>query len=195
MTGRPGRARHWVVGAAVAGSVALLAGCGVGAERNANRIEPEQVPFGLLEPEPTTTEAQAGRPVTVYLLTGDRLLAVERTLPTDGTLGDLLELVVTGPTDAERALGITSAVPEGTIRSVRTRRGVAQVDLAKAFGDLRSGDQILALGQIVYGLTAQPGIGSVSFSLDGDPIDVPRTDGTASDQPLSRDDFAALAPA
>ena len=32
------------------------------------------------------------------------------------------------------------------------------------------------------------------FTLEGEPIEVPRTDGTASDQPLTRDDFAALAP-
>ena len=85
-------------------------------------------------------------------------------------------------------------VAPGTVASVQTERGIAEVDLTESFGEIGSGDQLLALAQIVYVLTGQPGIGAVSFTLEGEPIEVPRTDGTASDQPLTRDDFAALAP-
>ncbi|HWJ97478.1 MAG TPA: GerMN domain-containing protein, partial [Acidimicrobiales bacterium] len=68
------------------------------------------------------------------------------------------------------------------------------VDLSSSFGDIRSGDQILALGQIVYTLTGQPGIGGVRFTVEGEDVTVPLTDGTLSDDPLSRDDFKAIAP-
>ena len=181
-----------IVAVVVLASVAV--GCGVSAEPDANRIDPDSVPFGLLDVQSTTTEASTGEPVTIFLLSGDKLLEVPRTLPDDGALGDLLELVVTGPTPTEQGLGITSAVAPGTVASVGTERGVAEVDLTESFGEIGSADQLLALAQIVYVLTAQPGIGSVAFSLEGEPIEVPRTDGTASDQPLTRDDFAALAP-
>lgn len=183
--------------AAVFGGVLLVvvASCGIPAERDANRIAPADVPFGLLDEETTTTVVAQGRTTSVYLLTKDRLAAVDRSLSEDADLADLLELVVAGPTKVERRIGLTSAVPSGTVATVKTSRGIAKVDLNAAFGDIRSSDQLLALGQIVYTLTGQPGIGGVSFSLEGKPVKVPLADGTTSAEPLSRDDFAALAPA
>jgi len=186
--------RRRALGVLGIGALVALVSCGISAEPEATRIEPDQVPFGLLDAEPSTTISKDGRVVSIHLLTGDRLLVVDRTMPDDGSLADLLELVIGGPTAEERGLGITSAVPPGTIAGVETSRGTAEVDLTPAFGDLRSADQILALAQIVYTLTAQPGIGSVAFTLEGEPIEVPRSDGTVSDDPLSRDDFSALAP-
>lgn len=169
--------------------------CGVSAESSAHRIEPTDVPFGLLDDEPTTTSVESGRVTNVYLLTEDRLVPVERTVPKSSELADLLEVVVAGPSEVEQSLGITSAIPAGTVASVSSSRGIAEVDLTAAFGDVRSREQLLALGQIVYTLTGQPGIGGVRFTLEGEEIAVPLADGTLSDDPLSRDDFAALAPA
>lgn len=183
-----------VVVAALSVGLVGLAGCGVPEEGRANRIQEADVPFGLLDEQSTTTVARSGRPVQVYLFSDDRLAAVDRTLPDDGGLVQLVELVIAGPNELERAIGATSSVPVGTVSSVGESRGIAQVDLAESFGDIRSGDQLVALGQLVYTLTGQPGIGGVEFSLDGDPIEVPLGDGTFSDAPLSRDDFAALAP-
>lgn len=182
--------------AALLGAVLLVvvASCGIPAERDANRIAPGDVPFGLLDEETTTTAVSEGRTTSVYLLTNDRLASVDRSLSEDADLADLLELVVAGPTKVERGIGLTSAVPSGTVATVKTGRGIAKVDLNAAFGDIRSSDQLLALGQIVYTLTGQPGIGGVSFSLEGKPVKVPLADGTTSAEPLARDDFAALAP-
>lgn len=174
---------------------AVLVGCGIATEPDADRIEPSDVPFGLLEANPTTTEVAAGRTASVYLLAEDRLVAVDRSVPDEAELADLVELLVTGPTEVERSLGITTAVPPGAVAAVSSGGGAAQVELATSFGDIRSGDQILALGQIVYTLTNQPGIGGVEFTLDGTPVEVPLADGSRSDGPLSRDDFEALAPA
>lgn len=179
---------------AVVVAVSALAGCGVSSQGRATRIEPEDVPFGLLEDEPTTTVVEAGKTATMYLLTADRLVAVDRSVPTDAGLDDLLGEVITGPTEVEQSLGITTAVPAGTIASVDTSRGVAEVDLTASFGDVRSREQILALGQIVYTLTGQPGIGGVRFTVEGKDVTVPLSDGSLSDDPLSRDDFKAVAP-
>lgn len=173
---------------------AVLAACGVSSQEEATRIEPEDVPFGLLEDQPTTTAVDAGRTTAVYLLSSDELVSVDRRIPTDATLDELLSLVITGPTEVEQSLGITTAVPAGTLASVDTGSGIAEVDLTSAFGDIRSREQIFALGQIVYTLTGQPGIGAVRFTVEGEDVTVPLSDGTSSDDPLSRDDFEAIAP-
>ena len=182
-----------VFGLVVSGAV--LAACGVTPESEATRIDPEAVPFGLLEDLPTTTVVEAGREASIYLLTDDQLVAVTRSVTEDATLEDLLGQVITGPTEVEESLGITTAIPAGTLASVATNRGIAEVDLTSSFGDVRSREQLLALGQIVYTLTGQPGIGGVRFTLEGEDIAVPLGDGGVSDDPLSRDDFEALAPA
>ena len=108
-----------------------LASCGVSTQGDATRIEPDDVPFGLLDDQATTTAVEAGRTATVYLRTEDRLVAVDRSVPKDAELADLLEQVISGPTEVEESLGITSAVPAGTIASVDTGGGIAEVDLAR----------------------------------------------------------------
>ena len=179
--------------AALVGS-SLLAACGVSSQGDATRIEPEDVPFGLLEDEPTTTAVEAGRTTTVYLISEDRLVPVDRRVDDDAGLEELLRRIISGPTEVEQTLGITTAVPAGTLESVDTSRGIAEVDLAASFGELRGGEQILALGQIVYTLTGQPGIGGVRFTVEGKEVTLPLSDGAPNDDPLSRDDFAPIAP-
>jgi spore germination protein GerM len=191
------RRRTWAAAAALAsGALAVgLGSCGVPGESAAHRIEPADVPFDLLTDETSTTLVTASRATNAYLIAEDRLVAVDRSVPKDSTLADLLQQLVAGPTEVEQSLGITSAVPAGTIESVNITRGIAEVDLTAAFGDIRSGEQIFALGQIVYTLTGQPGIGGVRFSVEGEEVQIPVGEGPASDDPLARDDFSALEPA
>jgi hypothetical protein len=172
--------------------VVVLAGCGIASETDANRVAPDEVPFGLLDDQVTTTIA-SGTTEPVYLVTNDRLVPVDRTVPVGGELTDLLELVIDGPSGVEEELGITTALPAGTVGSAREARGVAVVDLTAEFGDIRSADQPLALAQIVYTLTAQPGIGAVRFTLEGQDVDVPLPDGTSA-ATLARDDLETFAP-
>ena len=153
-TGRLRRALAAALLVALLGG-SLLAACGVTSQSDATRIEPGDVPFGLLEDQPTTTEVEAGKTATIYLLTADRLVGVDRSVPADATLEDLLGQVITGPTEVEQTLGITTAVPSGTLASVDTSRGIAEVDLAAAFGDIRSREQILALGNRLASDAAQ----------------------------------------
>ena len=53
-------------------------------------------------------------------------------------------------------------------------------------------NQQLAIGQIVYSLTEVAGIGNVSFSLGGTPLEVPGPDGRLIRGPISRDDLLSL---
>lgn len=189
----PGRRALAVVVAAAAGWSALAA-CSVGAEDDAHRIAPDQVPFGLLEPPATSAPPASGEAVGLYLVRDDRLTLVSRTLASGAGLPELLGALSTGPTEGEQARGIESLLPPDQIADVGTERGVAEVDLSPAFSDLRPEVQTLALAQIVFTLTGRSGIGSVDFTIDGEPVEVPRADGSLTTESLARDDFAELAP-
>lgn len=176
-------------------SAALLGGgCGVGPEADAHRAAPEAVPFDLLEePEAAPASRPSAATTTVYLVADGRLVPVERDAPDGGGLDEVAELLASGPTEAERALGLTSSLPQDQIAGVEARRGVAQVDLAPTFADLNPRDQALAIAQLTYSLTGRPGIGRVGFVLDGVATEVPRGDGTLTADALAREDFATLA--
>jgi hypothetical protein len=129
MTAPVARTVRLAAAALVLTIVVGLAACGVSSQHTATRIESDDVPFGLLDDETTTTAVDAGRTTSVYLLSKDRLVPVDRSVPDDATLEDLLDQVITGPTEVEQSLGITTAVPAGTVASVDTSRGIAEVDL------------------------------------------------------------------
>ncbi len=95
----------------------------------------------------------------------------------------------------ETAAGLRSALPDkDTFGRVSLASGTARVDLGRPFTSLSSSDQIVALGQLVYTLTARPGVGLVRFTLLGAPTEVPRADGSLTAARVSRDDYLAIAP-
>ena len=95
----------------------------------------------------------------------------------------------------EIAVGLrTALLADDLIRSARVAGGIATVDLGPAFTEIGGRDQIVALAQIVSTLTGLPGVGRVSFTLEGSPVGVPRGDGAITTESVSRDDYALLAP-
>ena len=173
----------------------FVAGCGVNPESNAHRNPSVDVPFGLLEdPANAPAAAPEAQTVTVFLVRDKHLIPVERTAPNGSGLAEVADLVALGPTEDERVLGLVSSLPVDQVASIKTVRGVAQVDLSDTFVDLRSRDQTFAIAQLVFSLTAQPGIGRVSFTLAGAATEVPRGDGALTADALAREDFSALAP-
>jgi spore germination protein GerM len=195
-----GRVRSVVVAAVV---VASVASCGVSAERGAIRTSDGDVPFNLLAPDPTTTTSTSTtvaeavtEAVTVYLVGEERLVAVGRRLRRPVDLAELLAAVTSGPTEQEAAEGMRSALPaEESVLGVTLGGGVATVELSSRFSSVPVDDQLLALAQIVYTVTTRPGVGRVSFTLEGAPVEVPRGDGSLTSDSVARDDYAALSPA
>ena len=118
-----------------------------------------------------------------------------RKLPPASTLSRLLDALGRGPNRNEVDAGLRSALPdESRFPDVSVSRGTATVDLGRRFTALSGEDQVIALAQLVYTLTAQPGIGLVRFTLQGEPTEVPRANGSLTSGPVSRDDYATVAP-
>ncbi len=178
--------------------VLVLAGCGVGTQDEAQPLA--GVPFGLLDPqasEPADAEPATGPAVQIYLMDPtQRLTPVERAVPEgEVPLMTVLDELLDGPTRAERRQGLTTAFPDDDgVRSAELVGGVASVDLAQQFTLLDGPTQRIAIAQIVLTLTGRPGIGRVAFTLEGQPIDIPRGDGTLIAGSVSRDAYRELLP-
>lgn len=176
---------------ATAGAVLLLlTGCGIPVDGDPRPPRPGDVPFAL----PSTTRVPdpvgQGRVALYFVRDGQVVLstrAVRRSTPTP----ELLRLLFAGTAGDEAANGLTSAIPTTlTVEDVAVEGGTAVVTLAGPNDEvLRT--QPIAYAQIVATLTPNRAEG-VRFRLDGADLPVPRGDGSLSDAPLDRDDYAEL---
>lgn len=171
----------------------LAAACGISESR------PEVLPGGEIRPalSPEAEAASGGpkagtRPVSIFLVSGSQVVEVSRTT-SEPRLEPALELLLQGPTSAELAAGIRSAIATGTeLRSARVEAGTAVVDLTQEFVELGGEEQILAVAQLVLTATAVAGVERVRFALNGQDLEVPRADGTLARAPLTAHDYASL---
>ena len=194
---RPATKRRGIALAVIVGVALVASACGVPSHDTAEKTNPKDVPFGLLdENSGVDPNDQFGdRDVVVFLAKNGRLIRAERKLAPPVTLERMLSQLAQGPTRAEVADGIRSALPDDeTFQSVALTGGTATVDLGQPFTALSGSDQLLALAQIVWSLTSRPGIGQVQFTLNGAAIDIPRANGSLTPSPVSRDDYLPLAP-
>ena len=186
------------------GSVAVLLACvamacGVPQDEAPRELSKDGVPFGLLSPATTQTTAVVSQPAVsaiVYLIRQDRLVAVPRQVRSPVSSGRLLNALLEGPTEDEAMAGFRSAISsEARVRDVTASAGVVTIELSEEFVEVAGQDQILALAQIVFTATETDTAGAVRFRLAGEPVEVPRGDGTLTSAALTRADYAALAPA
>lgn len=179
--------------AAVTIALLVVGGCAVRADRSIEHIDDHSVPFGLLDPKaPAVVAVNGGRTVSVCLLKEDKLAVVSRKLPNDAGLLDVAS-ALSALTDAEAETGLqTKLTGPDEIRSVTLQAGTASVDFAKTSEQTLTADPLATIAQLVCTLTAQPGVGLVAFTVNGLAIEVPRADGSLSDQPVTRDDYRPL---
>jgi spore germination protein GerM len=176
--------------------VALVAtSCGVPGNGDVQVVDRSAVPFGLLEEEGAAPGAQEGAAVLdLFLVAGDPgdLVPVQRRVDSP-TLQAVLDELAADPTAPEVAVGLRSPIGEGDfLDGVALNGGIATVDLTDDFSSLSGTDQLLAIGQVVLSLTARPGVGRLTFTLDGDPVEVPRGDGSLTSGSVSRDAYVTL---
>lgn len=186
-----------VLRAAAAIAVLLTCGCGIPTEPSANRINDESVPFGLLSSAPATgtSEKAAGGSLSVFFVRDDRLVAVERRVDGAPDAAQALSQLVIGPTQEEQDAEIgTNASDVPLAVAPAPQPGVVTVDLGERVSELPSRVQTVALAQIVYTLVDLPGIDAVEFTVDGEPVDVLRGDGSLSGGPVTPADYPELSP-
>ncbi len=135
----------------------------------------------------------------VYFLRGEKLAAATRdvslTGPQPRIISDAWGLVA-GPTAAERAAGLSTAIPAGTVvHNVSVRGSVATIDLSSEFasggGSLSMKERV---AQVVFTLTGLPDIDIVSFSIDGKHIDSIGGEGLLLEPLPTRNTFAPFLP-
>ncbi len=178
-------------------AVVALGACGVSSEDSATKVPRDHVPFGLLNQHSgASPTATTGADTLLYFVKNGRLASVVRRIDPDPRLRTVLRELLRGPTKDEVDAGLHSALPEpNAVNRISDTAGTASVDLARAFSTLPSTEQLLALAQLVFTLTARPGIGQVRFTLRGESTEVPLANGSLVSTPVSRDDYAAVAPA
>ena len=195
--GRRGRTRLLAT-AAVVLAVATATGCGVPRHDDATDIT--NVPYALLEPETDGATSPTG-PVSsrpnVYFVHGQDVVPVNgpETDPTDTAeaVRSVLEWLSSGPSDAQRDAGLTTALgPDTSVRLSALEGTLARIDLA-------AGDQVpaparvpLAVAQVVLTVTSVPGVDSVLLSRDGTPVELPLPGGALTDQPVTARDYLSL---
>ncbi len=206
--GRPGRPalagapRRRAVGRAAAAVLALvvvpaaLAACGVRSQASPAAIDRESAPADLMQrPTTTTIGDDTSGSVPVFFVATSRLVPASRPIDGEPTAQRRLRALLEGPTTAERRLGLTTAIPRGGDVSATGRDGgTVEVRLDTAFRDGAVPDQATAFAQVVFTLTADSGVRRVAFLVDGEPVAIPRPDGSLTAGAVTRSDFASLAP-
>ncbi|ATO13349.1 hypothetical protein CO540_05475 [Micromonospora sp. WMMA2032] len=175
-------------------AAALLAGCGVPVDDEPRLVQPP--PGRFPTPAGTTTADPEGRADEPFCFVREDGLAVV-TRPAD-RLPDVdahLQHLLAGPDRWERGRGLATALPGTVAVAGATLAGsVATVDVRQAGEETGRSDEVLAFGQIVCSLTQRPDVDSVAFRRDGQPLEVPRADGSVSALPLTAADYRPLLP-
>jgi len=178
----------------VCGVLAIAAGCAVPAERRAQRAADRSVPFGLLDPAAPPLvppgPGPASEPVALCFVRDGHLVAVQVALAAPVSLREPLDALAAPPRGIDPDL--RTALTEPIVNDARLVGGIARVDLGPAVSALAGGEQLLAVAQIVCTLTGRPGVGQVSFTLEGARLAVPKGDGSLVTSPVARDDYASL---
>lgn len=186
---------------AVVVAVAALAGvgCGVPGSSSPEVIQERDVPFQLLAPTASVTSTTqpgsvATARATIYLIDADgRLVSAEREVKYPATVARAVEALLQGPTEDETGR-LSTSITSGThlLDLDGPTDGLVTVDLSEELLDITGRQQILALAQVVYTVTALPNVERVLFRIDGERREVPNGDGKLTSSPLGRGSYRAL---
>ncbi|HEX3623725.1 MAG TPA: GerMN domain-containing protein [Acidimicrobiales bacterium] len=138
-------------------------------------------------------QAQTTTDVSVWLVRGEALEPVTRTVPKVARIGaEAVEALLAGPTAAETRSGLTTAVP-GDARFLALDiggDGIAKVDLSRDFEAGGGGLGItLRLAQVTCTVGQFPTVKGVRFALAGALVSVFSGDGIVLDKPVTCDSY------
>lgn len=191
--------------------ISTLASCGVPRDGEVAPLGADDLPGVLVSttiatttttaaPDPAGPGAAAApatvyEPVELFFISANRAVSTTRLLVSPATPTQALATLLEGISGEEASTGLRSALPLRFSATVETRRGVAIVSASAPFlADVSPTDQRLAIAQLVLTLTRRPGIGQVSFRVDGTDIAVPRGAGdlTTPGAAVTFDDYIGL---
>jgi hypothetical protein len=178
-------------------ATALIA-CGLPNDSEPRQIADDKVPFGLLGPSTTNPPSNVGGAlVQLYFVDGTQLRRVQRSL-SDREPATVLNELVKGVTDRDPS-GVTTAIPKDSqIVNIAFDGDNLVVTVNAAFLTIGDPGQRTAFAQLVYTLTdlGVPGVRFRAVDANGaNETDVsPSTDVGQKQGPLTRSDFAQLAP-
>jgi len=183
----------------VAAAAVAVAGCGVPDSSRPEVIQERDVPFQLLAPTASVTSTTkpgsvATARATIYLIDADgRLVSADREVERPATVVRAVEALLLGPTEDETGRLSTSITSGTQLLDVDgPSDGLVTVDLSEELLDITGRQQILALAQVVYTVTALPNVERVLFRIDGERREVPNGDGKLTSSPLGRGSYRAL---
>jgi len=161
------------------------------------------------EPTPTSTSAPATTgttapastrpgettPVRVYFVRAEKVATAGRAVQAPAVARGALQALLEGPDGDESAIGMSSAVPDGTrLLGVNIAGGTATVDLSDAFQDGGGTLSVqLRVAEVVFTLTQFPSVQDVSIRIDGESVTAIGAEGVPATD-LDRSDFQDVTP-
>ncbi len=131
--------------------------------------------------------------VGLYFVRNGQVVLATRPVRSSTPTPELLALLLAGPAPEERAAGLISVIPATLeVADVDVQGGTAVITLSGPDTEVQR-TQPLAYAQIVATLTPNR-VSGVRFRLRDADLPVPRADGSLTDAPLDRDDYASLLP-
>ncbi len=194
------------IGAVAVVLVALCAfgaaGCAIPTQSAPNSIASSKVPFDLLDPHPPTTTTTQPKPSSLvpvkvfFLNSSNQLEPAARVVASPAPLASIITAMLAGPTTAEAANGVLTAIPSDvTVLSTSTQGNVVTVNLNTAFGQITGNDTELAVAQIVSTVATENGLATgVIFEIDGQRTSVPIANGSQVAGPVYLIEFLNVAP-
>ncbi len=171
----------------VVATLTMATACGVSTQAHPQALATVASPTVPPPTGPITSLRQ------IYLVRNDRLVPVVRAIADPVTADGLLAALLRGPTPREGQRGYRSAIPTNvSVNSLKVGSGTAVLDLAAGLSGIASQEQALALGQLVYTITADSGVDTVRFQVDGEAVKLPRADGSLTENQVSRADYRGL---
>lgn len=185
---------------ALAAVLVAAVGCGLPDDRRPRVVAGDDAPLDL---SPSTTVAtddtEGGDVVSVFFIDRETgvLAPVVRSVPSV-TPQTAIDQLLAGPRPDE-AESLVTAIPLGTVQLASSLEGgTLTVDLGPpgegGIQSVQGQAQLQAFAQLVRTATGVSGVRDVLFRVAGEPIDA-ATDAGASSAPVSRADYASLAPA
>ena len=180
-----------MAGFVVAAALGLSA-CSIGTQAS-------PVPASAPTATPSTSgPSRQGVPLTVqvYLVQGDHLARVTRTVPPGAGLEPSFVGLAVPVTPAMAADGVRSALPIAStpLRGVVDDDGVARIELPAGFERISVHEQSLAMAQLVFTVTANSLAQSVQLVQGTRSLPMPDPSGQLVTRPVTRVDYAAYNP-